>query len=328
LNDALTAMEQRVLAKGAALMEESDEVIIAAINGQGAPTSGGGKGGGKGGKGGKGAPTAEQLAKREAIRKRNEAEKAKEDAYRAEHGERETFDYGKSEGLSPQEMMLQELQNRSKNGSAATGLTKVDKHDKSWQTGREVIDSSKKTVSSGGPKKKTVMPPFEGYIGNDYKITYLVGDRNDKEVRVFELESPRRDAVMIMDCEYVDITIVGIAKNISIAGCKNYRITVDGSIGQLEVSNSDSGYIKVQGRIYQLTADKCSGCEVTLCEAAYGADIVHSQCASLNIGLDNPDPDAEASFLTLAVPSQFKSKLAFDGKNVDVTTEAVSHNFG
>jgi len=101
------------------------------------------------------------------------------------------------------------------------------------------------------------------------------------------LEEPRRDAVSIMECEDVMITVVGVAKNISISGCNRYDITVDGSIGQLEVSNSTSGYLTVQGRIYQLTCDNCNGLEARLSPEAYDADIIHSKCSSMSIGVDN-----------------------------------------
>jgi len=231
--------------------------------------------------------------------------------------------------VNPMDALMAEIGGIGNVGAKGLGLKKAKK---GTATERKKIDSRKRNSSKSGgfgAKKKTVFPPTEGFEGNGlYKVAYLVGERSSKETRVVELEEPRRDAVLIMECENVDISVVGVAKNISISGCKNYRITVDGSIVQLEVSNSDSGYLTVNGRIYQLTCDKCNSLEVTLCEEAFGADIIHSQCSSLNIGLDNPDKEAEIEFLTLALPSQYKSKLEFEGTKVNVTTEPVNHNFG
>lgn len=131
-----------------------------------------------------------------------------------------------------------------------------------------------------------------------------------------------------MECEDVSLDIVGVCKNISIAGCKRFNVTLEGSIGQVEVSNCGSGYVTVNGRIFQLTCDKCEGLEVTLTPDAYNAKIVSSMCSSLNIALDNPDKDAEMELLTLAVPTQYETKLHIQGKSVTLVTDAVSHNFG
>ena len=170
---------------------------------------------------------------------------------------------------------------------------------------------------------------FEGYEGADLlKLSYCYGTRASKERKTLKIEQPRRDAVLIMECEDVSIEIVGVCKNISIAGCKRFNISLEGSIGQVEVSNCDSGYVTVNGVIFQLTCDKCNGLEVTLAPAAYEAKIVSSMCSSLNIALDNPDKSAEMELLTLAVPTQYESKLVFNGEQVEVVTEAVSHNFG
>jgi len=206
----------------------------------------------------------------------------------------------------------------------------LKKAKKGTATDREKVVSKappkKETASS---KKKTVRPMTEGYEGADLlKLAYCYGTRASKERKTLTIEQPRRDAILIMECEDVAIDIVGVCKNISIAGCKRFNITLDGSIGQVEVSNCDSGYITINGRIFQLTCDKCNGLEVTLVKEAYEAKIVSSMCSSLNIALDNPDKSAEMEFLALAVPTQYESKLVFKGDQVEVHTEAVSHNFG
>lgn len=197
---------------------------------------------------------------------------------------------------------------------------------------REKIDSrAKKTSSksSTSAKKKVVRPLFEGYEGTDLlKLAYCYGSRASKERKTLTINEPRKDAVLIMECEDVSIDIVGVCKNISIAGCKRFNVTLEGSIGQVEVSNCGSGYVTVNGRIFQLTCDKCEGLEVTLTPDAYNAKIVSSMCSSLNIALDNPDKDAEMELLTLAVPTQYETKLQIQGKSATLVTEAVSHNFG
>lgn len=294
-----------------------------------AAPSGGGKG-----KGGRGAPTAEQLAARERIKQRQEEEKKQEEARRAEHGAPPPVDYSKTSEPSPMELMMAELEDRAKGGASAKGdLKKVDKHDKSWQTNRVVVDSSKKKApASGGwgARAKTRFPLKEGYEGADlYRLAYLYGTRDSKARRTIVVENPRRDAITIMECEDVDIEVKGVVKNISIAGCKRYRISMEGSIGQVEVSNSESGYLTIGGRIYQMTCDKCVGLEATLCPDAYQAKIVSSQCSSLNIGLDNPDKsNSDLGFLSLPVPSQYESTLLIEGTRVQLVTEAVNHNFG
>lgn len=180
-----------------------------------------------------------------------------------------------------------------------------------------------------GAKPKTVRPLVEGYEGFDLmKLAYCYGTRAQKERKTLNIREVRKDAVLIMECEDVNIDIVGVCKNISIAGCKRFNVTLDGSIGQVEVSNCDSGYVTINGKVFQITCDKCNGLEVTLTPEAYNAKIVSSMCSSLNIALDNPDKTAEMELLTLAVPTQYESKLVFDGVTVNVFTDAVSHNFG
>jgi len=198
---------------------------------------------------------------------------------------------------------------------------------------RKVVDSRAKkpatTGASSGAKPKTVRPLVEGYEGFDLlKLAYCYGTRAQKERKTLEIREVRKDAVMIMECEDIAVDIVGVCKNISIAGCKRFNITLEGSIGQVEVSNCDSGYVSVNGMVYQITCDKCNGLEVTLCPEAYKAKIVSSMCSSLNIALENPDKTAEMELLTLAIPTQYESKLVIDGVKVDVFTEAVNHNFG
>jgi len=160
------------------------------------------------------------------------------------------------------------------------------------------------------------------------KLAYSSGTRQQKARETLAIENERKDAVLIMECTDVIIEVKGVCKNISIAGCNRFNITIDGSIGQVEVSNSNSGYLIVNGKIYQITADKCMGLEVTLCPEAYNAKVISSQCSSLNLALDNPDKSAEMELLTLAVPSQYETTLVIDGLNARLETEAVSHNFG
>jgi hypothetical protein len=196
---------------------------------------------------------------------------------------------------------------------------------------RAVVKSKSfaKEKEPAGAKKKTVRPLFEGYEGMDLlKLAYCYGTRSQKERKTLAIENVRKDAVLIMECDDVAIDIVGVCKNISIAGCKRFNVTLEGSIGQVEVSNCSSGYLNINGKVYQVTCDKCEGLEVTLTEPAYGAKIISSMCSSLNIALDNPDKAAEMELLTLAVPTQYESKLVFKGLQVGVETEAVSHNFG
>jgi len=160
------------------------------------------------------------------------------------------------------------------------------------------------------------------------KLAYLYGEPSSKERRTLTIENDRKDAIMIMECENVDIVIKGVAKNIAISGCKKYSITMESSIGQVEISNSESGYATISGKIYQLTCDKCMGLEVRLETEAYGAKIISSGCTSLNIGLDNPDKAAEMEYLTLPVPSQYETTLKIEGTKAELITEPVSHNFG
>jgi adenylyl cyclase-associated protein len=211
-------------------------------------------------------------------------------------------------------------------GNAAAGLKKATK---GKAVDRKVVDSRAKKTSAAAAAKKSRFPMKEGYEGMDlYKLAYCYGTRASKERKVINLENPRKDAVLIMECEDVAIEIKGVAKNISIAGCKRFQITLDGSIGQVEVSNIQSGYITIGGKVYQVTCDKCDGLEVTLTPEAYSAKIISSCCSSLNVGLDNPDKSAEMEFLTLPVPSQYETLLQIDGDKAMLVTEPVSHNFG
>jgi len=309
MQDLVAGMSGRIVSKMGPVMDASDDRIIAALRARGdpraAPAAVASRG--KGGKAGppQGGPKIKTI----------------------DNSRFAPAPVPEGGGGSAMDALVAEINGIGTGGAKSLGLAHTKKNQPHT---REKVDSRSKSGSKfTGGKKKVVFPVFEGYQGNDlYRIAYLIGDRSSKERRTVTLENPRREAVQIMECEDVDITIEGVAKNISIAGCKRYKITCDGSIGQLEVSNSSSGYLSVKGKIYQLTCDKCDSLEATLCPEAYGADIVTAQCSSVNIGLDNPDDEAEVEFLTLPIPSQYKSVLVFDGKKVDIHTEAVSHNFG
>jgi len=233
--------------------------------------------------------------------------------------------------MSAADQMFAEINALREGGGSIKSKLGLKKTTKGTATERKAVVSStkKKSGGFGANKTKTVRPMYEGYEGADLlKLAYCYGTRSQKERKTLEIKEVRRHAVLIMECEDVAIDIVGVCKNISIAGCKRFNITLEGSIGQVEVSNCGSGYVTVNGKIFQLTCDKCEGLEVTLQPEAYTAKIVSSMCSSLNIALDNPDKSAEMELLTLAVPTQYETVLEFKGTTVDLVTEAVSHNFG
>jgi len=296
-----------------------------------APAAAGGKGKGKG----KGVQTEAQKKHLADLMAQADAEFEAEQEWVKKHGERPKVDRTPKPGqLSPAEQMMAELKARTAGGSAKGQMKKAVK---GRATDRKVIDSrakkkptAPKPASGGWGQTKTRFPLSEGYQGpNLYRLAYLYGTGGSKEHRRIEIEEPRRDAVSIMECEDINVEVVGVCKNISIEGCKKFNISVDGSIGQLEVSNSESGYLTVNGRIYQLTCDKISGLEAKLCPDAYSAKIITSGCANVNIGLDNPDksnPDME--YLTLPIPSQYETVLVIEGTTAKLITTPVNHNFG
>ena len=232
--------------------------------------------------------------------------------------------------VNPADALFAELEALGQNGGSMSKALGLKKTKKGTATDRaKVVSKAPPVKEKAGAKKKIVRPLKEGYEGLDlYKLAYCYGTRSSKERKTITLENPRKDAVLIMECDDVAIEIVGVAKNVSIAGCKRFNVTVEGSIGQVEVSNCGSGYVTINGMVYQITCDKCEGLEITLTEPAYKAKIVSSMCSSLNIALDNPDKSAEMELLTLAVPTQYESVLEFKGTVVNVISEAVSHNFG
>jgi hypothetical protein len=227
------------------------------------------------------------------------------------------------------EQMEQELLAARQAKTAARNDPNYKKPEKNQEPKRAAVVNKPRAPRAAQSRPKTVRPRTCAYEGTDLlKLAYSVGTRQQKARETLAIENEKKDAVLIMDCEDVNVEVKGLCKNISIAGCKRFNISIEGSIGQVEVSNCESGYITVANRIYQLTADKCNGLEVTLAPDAYDAKIVSSMCSSFNIALDNPDKDAEMELLALAVPTQYESYLVFEGKTVDVKTTAVSHNFG
>jgi len=300
-----------------------------------APAATGGKGGagGKGGKGkGNGQPykSAFQLkCEKEGLDFEEEMAKVKaENARLAAAGAAKKA----AGGGSAADALFAELNALGSDGGSIKSKLGLKKTVKGTAKDREVVKSARPAKSSSHAdhgKKKTVRPLFEGYEGTDlFKLAYCYGTRSSKERKTITVEQPRKDAVLIMECDDVAIDIVGVCKNISIAGCKRFNVTLEGSIGQVEVSNCSSGYVTVNGRVYQLTCDKCEGLEITLAPEAYGAKVISSMCSSLNVALDNPDKSAEMELLTLAVPTQYETKLVITGTQAILETDAVSHNFG
>lgn len=298
---------------------------------KGGASSGGGKGKSMGGGKGKMKSAFQIRCENEGLDPEVEMAKLKaENAKKREEEIARAADRAESGELSASDAMFAEINKLRDGGGSIKDKMGLKKTTKGTAHERKAVNSSTKTKSGGfGNKTKTVRPLFEGYEGSDLlKLAYCCGTRSQKEKKSLEIRELRRDAVLIMECEDVDITIIGVCKNISIAGCKRFNVTLEGSIGQVEVSNCSSGYVTVNGKIFQLTCDKCEGLEVTLTPEAYNAKIVSSMCSSLNIALDNPDKSAEMELLTLAVPTQYETKLEFKGTTVDLVTEAVSHNFG
>merc|ERR1711959_68837 len=142
--------------------------------------------------------------------------------------------------------MFAELKAKSASGGVTAGLAKAKK---GTATDREVVKREPKKAAPEKEKKwKARFPMKEGYQSMDqYQLAYCYGTRSSRERKEIKIENPRKDAVLIMECEDVEINIVGVCKNISIAGCKRFRVTLDGSIGQVEVSNVQSGYVTVNG---------------------------------------------------------------------------------
>jgi len=236
-----------------------------------------------------------------------------------------------SSGPSLKEQMEKELMEARKKKTDARNDPNYVKPPKNVEPTREKVANKIRGPKTQSSKPKIVRPRTSGYEGADLlKLAYAVGTRSQKANETLEIKNEKKDAVLIMDCEDVNVEVKGLCKNVSIAGCNRFFVSVEGAIGQVEVSNCQSGYVSISGRIYQLTADKCNGLEVTLAPDAYDAKIVSSMCASFNIALDNPDKSAEMELLALAVPTQYESVLQFDesGLKVDVFTTPVSHNFG
>jgi hypothetical protein len=294
-----------------------------------APAAGapGGKSMGKGGKSGPAKSAFQIKCEKEGLDYKVELEKMKADSEKR----RAELAAGPKQ-VAAADALFAELNALGADGGSLKSKLGLKKTVKGTAKDRKVVNSSaRKKTSGGGTAKKTVRPLFEGYEGTDLlKLAYCYGTRQSKERKTLTVSEPRKDAVLIMECDDVAIDIVGVCKNISIAGCTRFNVTLEGSIGQVEVSNCGSGYVTVNGRIFQLTCDKCEGLEVTLTPDAYGAKIVSSMCSSLNIALDNPDKDAEMELLTLAVPTQYETRLVIneEKKTADLVTEAVSHNFG
>jgi len=283
-----------------------------------------------GGKGGKGMPTSSKGGKAPKYTAEEIAAlKAKADEIRAQ----KAAELEANGGVNASDALFAELNALGADGGSIKDKLGLKKTVKGTAHERKKVDSRAK-ASSGSSfgdkgKKKVVRPLSEGYVGTDLlKLAYCYGTRASKERKTLTVNEPRKDAVLIMECEDVALDIVGVCKNISIAGCKRFNVSLEGSIGQVEVSNSSSGYLTINGKIFQLTCDKCEGLEVTLTPDAYNAKIVSSMCSSLNIAVDNPDKDAEMELLTLAVPTQYETKLRIDGTNAVLDTEAVDHNFG
>jgi hypothetical protein len=92
-------------------------------------------------------------------------------------------------------------------------------------------------------------PEVNERVGFDQiKLAYCKGTRQQKLNRKIVVENEKKDAITIMDCEFVNIEIVGVPKALMITGCKKYYISVPGCLTAINIDNSASGQMDLLGQ--------------------------------------------------------------------------------
>merc|ERR1711865_242443 len=130
----------------------------------------------------------------------------------------------------------------------------------------------------------------------------------------------KSDAVAIQDCENVNIEIVGMPKALSITGCKKYHIIAPGALASISIDNSSSGYMTITGAARTMQIDKCDSLDVTLEPDAFDCKFVTSKVSGFNLAIEK-EGDEGTELISMAVPSQYRTTLVFDGETPHLVTE-------
>eukprot|EP00657_Telonema_sp_P-1_P003522 TRINITY_DN18413_c0_g1_i1.p1 TRINITY_DN18413_c0_g1~~TRINITY_DN18413_c0_g1_i1.p1 ORF type:complete len:122 (-),score=41.78 TRINITY_DN18413_c0_g1_i1:121-453(-) len=103
--------------------------------------------------------------------------------------------------------------------------------------------------------------------------------------------------------------------------CIRDSITTPGCLTCVNIDNSKSGYMTVTGEVRMIQVDKCRDLDVTLHKEAYSCHFVTSKVSNLNVAVEVEGYEGP-ELLSMAVPAQFVSKLAFDADgHAEIQTE-------
>jgi len=212
----------------------------------------------------------------------------------------------------------------AKRDNAGTGLKKVTNDQKTKYRKEEERVSvvpgelSKKGVSGAKATGKKPKGPEKLELVRGMGEKWLVENFDNKTDILIEETLPKQ-GVYIVNCSNSLITVKGKVNGIIIDGCSKTGVIFDDAVSSVEMVNSQSIKVQINGQVPTVNVDKTDGVQIFLNKNALNTNIITSKSSEMNLCV--PDGD---DYVEIPIPEQFQSKWSVSNKKLD--TEVVTLN--
>lgn len=208
------------------------------------------------------------------------------------------------------------------------GLRKVDKSEMTHknpalraQSGTPSLDRSDSSSSAGRGKSpqppikrkpdsmRTKKPPRKELDGQKWIVENFENEQTPIEINV-----ERQQSILISKCKSVVIKVNGKANAISLDNCSKTDMLVESLVSSVDVINTASFRLQVDGNLPSIQLDKVDGAVIFLSKQSLNTEVYTSKCSSINITL--PPANDEDDSVECPIPEQLRTVIV-DGKLVN-----------
>lgn len=190
----------------------------------------------------------------------------------------------------------------------AQGATPIlERNDSSSSAGRG--KSPQPPIKRKPDSMRTKKPPRKELDGQKWIVENFENEQNPIEISV-----ERQQSILISKCKSVVIKVNGKANAISLDNCSKTDMLVESLVSSVDVINTASFRLQVDGNLPSIQLDKVDGAVIFLSKQSLDTEVYTSKCSSINITL--PPANDEDDSVECPVPEQLRT-VVVDGKLVN-----------